>query len=448
MKRPLSIIAAALVLTACGGGGGGNGPQVSVGETPQETPRASFAPGNSGHYDTSRLPPVAAGDAKHMPTWRDRSRLGVGVDQGNQHLRSLPTIGARGETDIKLGRLADGVGNASLQAFLSDTNAGQTRHDDLSPPVTVSWDSSASRTDQQRIIRAVQLVNAALPEHRKMLIAGSGSIPINFLDPAEYERRHGPYWGIALYAGGITVNRAYSSNGDRQAIILLAHELMHKSEFEHPPHVDFDTIVEAGTSHLGGGTIYLERQGIPQPLSLLYPIDREALQHLYGPSRFGPWASDSLHLAGHGRHVAFGVALRNGYAEPWAHGYLPETDLASSRNLSGSATWMGTLLGFTPDAAAVTGDAEIGVNLGTMAGRADFTGLETWTANAAPGEAGTGTQWLDGDLGYTIAVRGNGFRETGGDTGRLTGIFTGRNHEGAAGTLERSDLTAAFGASR
>ena len=73
---------------------------------------------------------------------------------------------------------------------------------------------------------------------------------------------------------------------------------------------------------------------------------------------------------------------------------------------------------------------------------------ESWAARTAPGATGTGTQWLDGDLGYTISVRGNTFRETGGDTGTLTGIFVGRSHEGAAGTLERADLTAAFGASR
>ena len=100
------------------------------------------------------------------------------------------------------------------------------------------------------------------------------------------------------------------------------------------------------------------------------------------------------------------------------------------------------------------------VNLTALTGTADFTALETWGPNVAPGAAGTGTMWLDGDLGYTIAVRGGTtppgqaghlsyvFRETGGDAGRLTGIFTGQNHEGAAGTLERTDLTAAFGATR
>lgn len=54
----------------------------------------------------------------------------------------------------------------------------------------------------------------------------------------------------------------------------------------------------------------------------------------------------------------------------------------------------------------------------------------------------------NGDLRYFIAVRGNTFRETGGDEGILTGIFVGRNHEGATGTLERTDLVGAFGGIR
>ena len=138
----------------------------------------------------------------------------------------------------------------------------------------------------------------------------------------------------------------------------------------------------------------------------------------------------------------------NGYAEPWAEGRNPATGLAANAGLSGSATWTGALLGFTPDARTVAGDAVIAVKLTTLAGSAAFTGLESWAASQAPGTAGTGTMWGDGDLAYGIAVRGNTFRETGGDAGRLTGIFVGTRHEGAAGTLERTDLTAAFGAER
>ena len=168
------------------------------------------------------------------------------------------------------------------------------------------------------------------------------------------------------------------------------------------------------------------------------------------PNALGPWSSTSEHLFGGNEHGAFGVAFRNGYAEPWAYGDSPFMDLAANTELRGSATWTGVLLGFTPSAAPVAGDAEIGVILATLTGTADFTALESWAAGTAPGAAGTGTQWLDGDLNYTIAVSssGNTFHETGGDDGRLLGIFTGTGHEGVAGTLERSDLTAAFGASR
>ena len=86
----------------------------------------------------------------------------------------------------------------------------------------------------------------------------------------------------------------------------------------------------------------------------------------------------------------------------------------------------------------------IGVDLASLTGRADFTSLEAWAPSEAPGDAGTGVTWFDGDLGYTISVLGNTFRETGGDAGQLTGIFVGRSHEGATGTLERDDLTAAL----
>ena len=73
--------------------------------------------------------------------------------------------------------------------------------------------------------------------------------------------------------------------------------------------------------------------------------------------------------------------------------------------------------------------------------------LETW-APGVPAVSCAGDLWGDGDLIYRIEVLGNTFREAGGDDGTLTGIFVGRGHEGAAGTLERDDLTGAFGAER
>ena len=113
--------------------------------------------------------------------------------------------------------------------------------------------------------------------------------------------------------------------------------------------------------------------------------------------------------------------------------------------MTGTATWEGLLLGFTPELATVAGDAEVGVNLEDLTGTADFTDLESWAADTVPGEAGTGVTWGDGDLAYSIAVTGNTFRQTGGDDGFLTGAFFGESHEGMGGTLEREDLTAAVG---
>ena len=78
-----------------------------------------------------------------------------------------------------------------------------------------------------------------------------------------------------------------------------------------------------------------------------------------------------------------------------------------------------------------------------MTGRADFTRLETW--DGEPGAPGTGAVWNAGRLGYTIAVAGNAFSQTGGDAGTLRGVFFGERHIGMGGTLERQDLTAAFG---
>ena len=222
----------------------------------------------------------------------------------------------------------------------------------------------------------------------------------------------------------------------------MAHELLHAMGIDHHVQYWLSSIMQSG-----------DHYQFATP-SILTALDREAIAALYrrldpgdGPGDFGPWSAQSIHLAGNGEHANFGVAMRNGYTESWAHGPTPTTPLASNPALSGSATWEGALLGFS-GLRSVAGDAEIGVQLATLTGRADFTSLETWAPNAAPGAAGTGTTWLDGDLGYTITVIGNTFRETGGDDGTLTGIFSGAAHEGAAGTLERSDLTAAFGASR
>ena len=230
---------------------------------------------------------------------------------------------------------------------------------------------------------------------------------------------------------------------DADPVALLVHEIIHALGIN---------------GHIQSRDSIMQQNPYPDnnPLSMLYPVDREALRVLYGRfnsgdslhTDFGPWESTSRHVAGRGQYAAFGVALRNGYAEPWAYGYMPEYALADNGTLTGTATWEGTLLGFTPDTAPVAGNAEVGINLSDLSGQASFTSLESWAAGEAPGGPGTGIIWGDGDLAYSIAVNGNSFRQTGGDDGILTGAFFGTSHEAMGGTLERDDLTAAFGGRR
>ena len=189
-------------------------------------------------------------------------------------------------------------------------------------------------------------------------------------------------------------------------------------------------------------------------------IDAAALQALYlrlgeetepedlSVSSLGAWSRETIHLSGELDDVAFGVRHSNGVSMPWTSGIEPSSALEDNDRLSGTATWNGGLLGFTPDLEAVGGNAALSVDLDTMDGRADFTELQSWAEGTTPGALGTGSQWNSGSLGYTIAVGGNYLRSTGGDDGAVNGHFYGSSHEGVAGSLERDDLTAAFGAKR
>lgn len=473
MRTSWTTAACFLLLVACGGGGGSGTPHL---------PAGTAAPGglvpwhdtDGGSFSIANLPHPAAADARHMPIYQDGRRLFVGIDQGAGSATSLPVVGQRGGIEFRFGELNDGARSDRVRAYLSTAVTSSVPSG--SPP-TVRVIGSASVSDIGRTIRAVQLLNAALPSTAKVRVADplpglslrnnvgtdgryydsglelAGTVHVEFVSSSDYRR--GPYSAAVEYrldgnASYIQFNTGASSySRDNESTILLAHELMHAL-------ADFDHVEEGFASILEGGSAIHDpvQNGQRQPLSLLYPIDREALRAFFGPlggrgdvESLGPWESNSWHLVGRSPHAAFGVALRNRYVEPWAYGDLPAVDLVNNRSLSGRATWLGTLLGFGPDE-IVSGNASIFVELATLTGRADFTNLEAWTEPPVQRAAGTGTQWLDGDLGYAIAVRGNTFRETSGDAGRLTGIFVGHSHEGAAGTLERDDLVAAFGASR
>ena len=240
---------------------------------------------------------------------------------------------------------------------------------------------------------------------------------------------------------------------DQAVVAVLVHELLHTLGMG--DHLDPDRFPESIMTD--DRTDYDGVTG-----HVLFPLDREALLAAYSvlepgalpaelADELGAWDDVSLHLRGdigapHGG--AFGVAVRNGLAQPWAEGRMPDTVLADNQPLSGTVSWTGRLLGFTPALQAVGGAANLRVELQTLDGQIDFSGLEHWPANAAPGRVGSGARWGDGDLQYLLTLRGNTFEHTGGDAGAVTGAFFGQHHEAMGGVLERHDLSAAFGGRR
>ena len=232
---------------------------------------------------------------------------------------------------------------------------------------------------------------------------------------------------------------------------IMVHELLHELGFlAHNDGVRFEDSLMRGTSLLVGQTLpTIDSDALLAAYARLEPgTEPEALS----VQSLGPWTDTSFHIRGSfefpSGEAAFGVASRNGRAQPWATGPTPWTELSDNLELSGTVTWSGALLGITPSDETVSGSTSLAVELSTLIGDLDFTGLESWGTNAAPGEMGQGSIWGDGDLAYSIEVRGNSFVQNGGDDGEVTGTFLGAGHEAMGGVLERTDLAAGFGGMR
>ncbi len=430
------------------------------------------------------------------------------VLDGNLHLGgdvaapsgSLPVVTSHGGARVSHGTIRDGVGAAELIAYLqadalsygaTDGADGSDvqlipeglviRFAEAPPTVRVAEGTPATLIDET--VRVVQAINAALPREWQLrfnpdpmpsgsLVPGNGEILVTFAPQAKWQAEAIPPadgdiglaepryailptgepevpFGIEIVAGRVWVDPTQIEGLERLGVI--AHELIHLLGRNH---VDPERFPE--TLMVAGGSEGLSAH-------VLHPLDREALQAVYGrietgttldrvPEELGPWSDISMHVRGEigigEQDVAFGAALRNGLAQPWAMGPIPNADLEASTALSGSVRWSGRLLGFTPHAESVAGAAELTVDLPTLSGSLDFSRLEYWSANTAPGPEGSGAAWNDGQLSYRISVRGNTFVQTGGDEGFVTGAFLGPSHEGMGGVVLREDLSAGFGGKR
>ena len=167
-------------------------------------------------------------------------------------------------------------------------------------------------------------------------------------------------------------------------------------------------------------------------------IDVAMLHDLYG---WGFWDGEMRRVTEHEGGVHFGVDnLHRGTAViPW----VDASYLAAPRpnELSGSASYDGTLVGYAANGTALYGDADLSVHFGRGTGVARFHRITDWDGNS----------WNRSGYRYDLSLYGHYFDSTIDSQDRdgipdVVGAFYGFEAETAAGTLQRSEITAAFGA--
>ena len=440
MRVSAAVLAAVMTLAACGGGGSGSGNVVT---------------GNLGR------PQQPQGATVSLQTVTDGQTAARVAEYLRVNASGGPWQGAFGEYG---------------------DNAGMVRF--ASPP-TVHFAEGATDRERAITLYAVALVNRVLPYDQHLRIGADvpagrahqwqqglpyipdGQIFIEWhrlsgsgrASPAVghqdrlvvYDNQQRRRENKRLRASAVEMDSDFfDGHPDYQAVSVLVHELLHGLGFR--GHVPCGTYSDSNMCNawfrLDGSLPAIDAAA----LQVLYTrLDEETEPEDLSVASLGPWSRQAVNLSGRfagAGGLTFGIRHSNGVTEPWTRGAEPSTALQNNRALLGSATWRGELLGLTPALRSVRGNAEIGVNLVTLNGTVDFTALQSWAAGQTPGAIGTGTQWGDGDLRYSIAVGGNFLRSTGGDAGTVNGRFVGSRHEGVAGSLERSDLTAGFGAQR
>ena len=461
-------------LYGCGGGGGGGG----AGTPPPAPPAVMPTPPPAPPEIMTKAALEPSAKAAQAPLFNFGGTLHIGMVDA-------PPAGELQRTDERNGvEISKGtVRDASAAADVLDYLRPRAVHPEVtglatfSRPPTVRVVEGTSEKYTGYAVRAVQIVNAALPHDARISFGDTpapdpadvedvprGSIHIEFIPQAQWpggsvkgERAVGHMQSRITYdprtqrkevvdadASHILIDsREVQNFPEEKTVYVIVHELLHALGFS--GHTDPKRFPDATLN-----------PNVPAnlPRFLLSPIDRDALLAAYARFRpgalpeeitaqsLGPWDEASPHVRGDlgipGGEVSFGAAFRNGLAQPWASGPEPSMDLAQNPELSGTAAWSGALLGMTPEGEVVVGDSGLEVDLANLDGQLDFTDMQF----------DGGEMWGDGDLGYMIEVRGNAFNNTGGDAGVVTGAFFGPRHEGMGGVLERPDLSAGFGGRR
>ncbi len=465
------------MLTACGGGGGGGpfstGPKASHNFSNTAQARHSYTPYVTGSHAYSWARDTEGNDVREIYIGGDT--------EPRQRLRHFLT-----ERGIRfyMGASRDGAGVERLKNYETDL---MTR--DGSDPSGLSGDGFKPFATQPRLYLdpdllapenasiarsltdSIRILNDLLPPEFQIAVAGtrssdiaqSGEITVSLESPATIGTKCGAE--VVACASNVTIaDRTRSSTLYLPADLdtseymfprkVIVHELLHALGIQ--GHVDS---IEFPDSIMGGSGEYIPNMG-----HVISKIDREVLQIMYMSQRtdlyndWDEWSDTAFHLMGRSDDEAlnFGVSLFNGLPQPWVRGAMPNGALAENNRLQGTATWTGSLLGFSGPS-PIAGDVELAVSLPTLSDPDNeqdlrFRNLYFLNRFETGDLSATSDRWFDTrDIDYKVNISGNGFhnvRGEGYEQGFVTGAFLGAEHEHMGGTLKRTDMVSAFGGDR
>lgn len=315
------------------------------------------------------------------------------------------------------------------------------------PPTEVAIpdpEKGKSTYDEEDVIRrAVAIVNRSLPASKRLAIsytdetfAGTfigSTVTYGHQQRIGSGQIHAEIWpyvgapGVGWTNGrkGFAFVRESEMADPEYAVQTMVHEIMHALGLMGHPHHTHTSVL----SYQHHSTVIFDNV----PL-----VDVAVLYEMNG---WGNWSGHIETVMGTADGVQFGVHDLNFGAQliSWVDGgYMP---LPHDDALSGTASWTGTLVGKTTGIVRdVHGVAELGVDFGNhFGGWAKFHTIRDWD----------GTMWNRLGWSYDLYVNGYYF-----DSNDLDGIpdvvgaFYGHEAQVAAGTLQRPEITAAFGAQR
>ena len=303
-----------------------------------------------------------------------------------------------------------------------------------------------STYDEEDVIRrAVAIVNRSLPASKRLAItytdqtfAGTAiGTTVSYSDQqrvrlGEIHAEIWPYFRDSAGIGWTNGNKGFAfvhesvmAADPEYAVQTMVHEIMHALGLMGHPHHTHTSVL----SYQHQSTVVFDNV----PL-----VDMAVLYDMNG---WGYWSGNIKTVMDTADGVQFGVHdLEYGTVLiPWVDaGFMP---LPHEDALRGKATWTGSLVGKTTGFAQdVYGVAELGVDFdNNFDAWANFHTIRRWN----------GTMWNRRGWSYNLYVNDYYFDSDDRDgIPDVVGAFYGAGAEVAAGTLQRPEITAAFGAKK